>query len=159
MCRRSWLLRRQPLLINTFLLLLQLADSVTLSITQLLRLSLLVNVVSRQSFIVELGVDSVLVLREDFEPLGAWSRLFLQLKLGFEALGLLRFSDLVKLGLAFSKQLVLVGELPDRWLVLLLVLNLDAEVWQYIVSDFVASVEHRFRAILRFDLDLVSKVG
>ena len=116
----------QPLSVDTLLFLLQLAQTVALSIAELLFFTLFVHCVSWQTFSVKLSILTVLMSREDFKPFSTWSGLFLQLEFLLSSLGLLSFAYLVQLGLSFSQKLVLVRELPNGRLVLLPVFKLNS---------------------------------
>lgn len=111
-----------------------------------------------QTIGVELRVLAVLVLREHFEPFRAWRRFLLQFELLLGAFGLFSCASFLQLGFTLSQNRIFVGKLPNRWLVLLPVLQLDAQVGQHVVSDFIAELEHDFGTLVGPALNLVSEV-
>lgn len=141
------------------MLLLEFADAIALGLGQLFLFSLLIQRVGRQAVGVELCVLSILVLGEDFEPLGARRRFLLELKLFLGALGLLCGQSLVDLGLSLGEEGLFVSELPNRWLVLLPVLEFDSKEGQHVISDFVTQLEHLLGTFVRPAFDLVSELG
>ena len=90
-------------MVDTILFLLEFTNAVSLCLRKLLFFALLVDRVGGQARFIELSVNAILVLREDFEPVGTRSRLLFEFKLLLRAFGLFRSICLIQFLLSLGQ--------------------------------------------------------